>query len=150
MPMVPRSYQDNLTNEERLFLRRWRYGIATVYGIAGVWLASLAVLTTSGSNSVEATDSKAQRVAATLSTSRARAQTGPNTFDKAIGDVWSSREELVYVPREALELPDAVEPGDVEIATGDVLPTPKSGYPLPQQAFAPKIESNKISEQASR
>jgi len=76
----------------------------------------------------------------------APAQTASTTFDKAIGDVWSSREELVYVPREALELPDPVEPGDVEMATGDVWPTPKSRHPLPQQALVPKIESNKIPE----
>ena len=148
--MVPKSYPDNLTNEERLFLRRWKYGVGMVYGIAALWLVSLAVSTTNGSNSVEVTASKAQRVAAMLSSSRARAQTGSNTFDKAIGDVWSSREELVYVPREALELPDPVEPGDVEMATGDVLPTPKSRYHLPQQALVPKIESDKTPERASR
>jgi hypothetical protein len=73
----------------------------------------------------------------------APAQTGSNTFDKAIGDVWSSREELVYVPRKALELPDPVEPGDVEMAIGDVWPTPGNRY-HPQQALVPKIESNKI------
>jgi hypothetical protein len=149
--MVPRSFPDNLTNEERLFLRRWRYGIATVYGIAALWLASLAVLTTgSGRNSVEATAaSTAQSLAATLSTSRARAQIASNTIEMATGDVWSSREELVYVPREALELPDNAELGELAMATGDVWPTPWNRY-HPQQALVRKIESNKIPEQASR
>jgi hypothetical protein len=34
------------------------------------------------------------------------------------GDVWPSREDRVYVPREALELPDTIAPGDAEIAPG--------------------------------
>jgi hypothetical protein len=79
----------------------------------------------------------------------APAQSGPTAIEIATGDVWSSREELVYVPREALELPSSVEPGDLEWATGDVLPTSKRRPPLPQQALVPKVESNKILDQVS-
>jgi hypothetical protein len=55
--MIPKSFPNDLTNEERLFLRRWRYGVAIVYGIAALWLVGLGVLTTSGKNTVEATSS---------------------------------------------------------------------------------------------
>lgn len=63
----------------------------------------------------------------------APAQTASN--DMATGDVWPCQEELIYVPREALEVPDAVSPGDNEIATGDVWPSRKK--PIPQEALAP-------------
>jgi hypothetical protein len=49
----------------------------------------------------------------------ASAQTGSNA-GIATGDVWPSREQHIYVPREALELPNPPQPGDLEIATGDV------------------------------
>jgi hypothetical protein len=62
--MVPKSYPDNLTNEERLFLRRWKYGVGIVYGIAAVWLVGFVVLTSSRTNSIEATNSTAQSLAA--------------------------------------------------------------------------------------
>jgi hypothetical protein len=78
------------------------------------------------------------------------AQVGPNTTEMATGDVWSSREELVYVPREALELPEAVSPADVELATGDVWATPKSRDRLAKEPLAPKIVQDQIPERANR
>jgi hypothetical protein len=69
--------------------------------------------------------------------SSALAQTASGTAEMATGDVWSSREELTYVPREALELPDAVSPGDIEIATGDVWPSRKKTIFILQQALEP-------------
>jgi hypothetical protein len=53
--MIPKSFLNNMTNEERLFLRKWKYGVAIVYGIAALWLVGLGVLTTSSKNSVETT-----------------------------------------------------------------------------------------------
>jgi hypothetical protein len=85
-----------------------------------------------------------------LPTPGSLAQVGPNTNEMATGDVWSSREELVYVPREALELPDAVSPADVELATGDVWATPKSRDRLAQESGAPKIAQEQMPEQANR
>jgi hypothetical protein len=62
--MVPKSYPDNLTKEDRLFLRRWKYGACVVYATAAVWLVGFVVLTTSRTNSIEATNSTAQSLAA--------------------------------------------------------------------------------------
>jgi hypothetical protein len=62
--MVGKSFPDNLTKEEYLFLRRWKYGVAITYGIAVLWLVGFVVLTTSGTNSVEATAPTAQSLAA--------------------------------------------------------------------------------------
>jgi hypothetical protein len=78
------------------------------------------------------------------------AQVGPITTEMATGDVWSSREELVYVPREALELPEPVSPADVELATGDVWATPKSRDRLVQESGAPKIAQEQMPEEANR
>jgi hypothetical protein len=86
----------------------------------------------------------------TLPIPGALAQIGPSTTEMATGDVWSSREELVYVPREALELPDAVSSTDVELATGDVWATPKSRDRLAQEPLAPKIVQDQTSDQANR
>jgi hypothetical protein len=69
--------------------------------------------------------------------SGAFAQAASGTAEMATGDVWSSREELAYVPREALELPDAISPGDIEIATGDIWPSRKKPIHIPQQALVP-------------
>jgi hypothetical protein len=85
-----------------------------------------------------------------LPTPGSLAQVRPNTIEMATGDVWSSREELVYVPREALELPDAVSPADVELATGDVWATPKSRDRLVQESGAPKIAQEQMPEEANR
>jgi hypothetical protein len=56
MAMIPKSLANDLTNEERLFVRRWKYGVAIIYGVAALWLVGLGVLTGT-KNSVEATSS---------------------------------------------------------------------------------------------
>jgi hypothetical protein len=89
-------------------------------------------------------------VCLTLPIPGALAQAGPNTTEMATGDVWSSREELVYVPRQALELPEAVSPADVELTTGDVWATPNSRDRLAQESGAPKIVQDQPLEQANR
>jgi glucose uptake protein GlcU len=61
--MIPKSSTKDLTNEERLFLRRWKYAVAIVYGVAALWLVGLGVMTTSAKNSVEATSSSAHNLA---------------------------------------------------------------------------------------
>jgi hypothetical protein len=61
------------------------------------------------------------------------------------GDVWPSREDRIYVPQEALELPDPIAPGDTEIATGDVWPSRKKQIQIPQEALVP----NNVDDQAS-
>jgi hypothetical protein len=71
--------------------------------------------------------------------SGAFAQTAPNTVEKATGDAWPSREELIYVPREALELPNASEPDEIEIATGDDWPSRTKQTGIPQPTLLPKI-----------
>ena len=69
-----------------------------------------------------------------------------NAQIEAKGDVWSSREERVYIPQEALELPDAIAPGDIEMATGDVWPSRKKQMQIPQEALVP----NNLDNQAAR
>jgi hypothetical protein len=51
--MVPRSFLRNLTNEERLILRRWKYFVAAVYGVIALTLVGLSVLITSGQATLE-------------------------------------------------------------------------------------------------
>lgn len=58
--MIPKSFLTNMTNEERLFLRRWKYGVAIVYGIVALSLVGFGVLTTSSQNSIEVASSPAQ------------------------------------------------------------------------------------------
>jgi hypothetical protein len=65
--------------------------------------------------------------------------------EMATGDVWSSREDRVYVPQEALELPDPIAPDDIEIATGDVWPLRNKQIQVPQEALVP----NNVDDQAS-
>jgi hypothetical protein len=65
--------------------------------------------------------------------------------EMATGDAWPSREDRVYVPQEALELPDTIAPGDLEIATGDVWPSRKKQIQIPQEALVP----NNVDDQAS-
>jgi hypothetical protein len=69
--------------------------------------------------------------------SAARAQTAPDGAEMATGDVWISRGEHIYVPREALELPKTISPGDLEMATGDVWLPRKKLTETPQEASAP-------------
>jgi hypothetical protein len=78
------------------------------------------------------------------------AQVGPNSTEMATGDVWSSREELAYVPREALQLTDPVSQPDPELATGDVWATPKSRGRLAQESQAPIIAQQPLPEKANR
>ena len=70
--------------------------------------------------------------------------------DMATGDVWSSREERVYVPQEALELPVAIAPGDIEMATGDVWPSRKKQMQIPQEALVPNNLDNQASAGTNR
>jgi len=58
--MIPKLFLTNMTNEERLFLRRWKYGVAIVYGIVALSLVGFGVLTTSSQNSIEVASSPAQ------------------------------------------------------------------------------------------
>ena len=56
--------------------------------------------------------------------SAVQAQTAPGDDNKtALGDAWLFREDLVHVPREALQLPDRSPPTDLEAATGDDWPS---------------------------
>jgi hypothetical protein len=87
-------------------------------------------------------------VGLTFPVSRLSAQTHASDVGTAMGDVWPSREPYIYVPREALELPNPVQPGDLEMATGDVWPlrqnTPAS------QGLAPAIVSDEVHGQMTR
>jgi hypothetical protein len=80
----------------------------------------------------------------------ALAQTAPNGAEMATGDVWRSREELIYVPREALELPNASETGETELATGDVWPTSKPQGDVTQGRPALNNTPKKTPDRASR
>jgi hypothetical protein len=82
--------------------------------------------------------------------SAARAQIAPSATEMATGDVWTSREELIYVPREALELPYPVSPGDIEMATGDVLSSRKKPIYIPQEALVPTIVNDRATGQTNR
>jgi hypothetical protein len=57
MAMIPKSVANDLTKEERLFIRRWKYGVAIIYGVAALWLVGLGVLTMSAKHPIEATSS---------------------------------------------------------------------------------------------
>jgi hypothetical protein len=65
--MIPKSLltyvMTYMTKEERLFLRKWRYGVGIVYGILALGLVGLGVLTTTAKNSVETTSSPAHNPA---------------------------------------------------------------------------------------
>jgi hypothetical protein len=75
-----------------------------------------------------------------FSSSPAPAQTAPSGgTEMATGDVWISRGERIYVPREALELPRTLSPGDIEMATGDVWISRDKPIAAPQQVLAPDI-----------
>jgi hypothetical protein len=62
--MVPGSFLRNITNEERLLLRKWRYGVAIVYGILSLALVGLSVLIPSSRDILEATNAPAHNHAA--------------------------------------------------------------------------------------
>jgi hypothetical protein len=57
--MISKSFLRNITNEERLLLRRWRYGVAIVYGILALTLVCLSVLIPSSRDTLEATNAPA-------------------------------------------------------------------------------------------
>jgi hypothetical protein len=82
--------------------------------------------------------------------SAASAQTSPGNVGMASGDVWSSREEPIYVPQEALELPDPGAPSDLEVATGDVWPSRAKEIHVPRGALAPSIVDGQASRRTSR
>jgi hypothetical protein len=65
------------------------------------------------------------------------------TADKmATGDVWSSREEPIYTPREALELPNAALLGDLDVVTGDVWPSRKGQSRIPEEGLTPTAQNH--------
>src|SRR5262245_26579498 len=53
----------------------------------------------------------------------------------ATGEIWLSIEPYILAPQKALELPEPGQPGDLEIAAGDIWPSrqnaPSSQGPLP-------------------
>jgi hypothetical protein len=84
----------------------------------------------------------------TLPISRLAAQTHIGDVETGTGDVWPSREPYIYVPREALELPNLDLPGDLEVATGDVWP---SGQKTPaSQGLVPPIVGDQGHRQMTR
>jgi hypothetical protein len=65
------------------------------------------------------------------------AQTAPNTV--VTGDAWPSREELIYIPREALELPNPSELDEIEIVTGDDWPSRRKQNDIRKQTLTPNL-----------
>src|SRR5262245_6019933 len=43
--------------------------------------------------------------------------------ETATGEIWQSIEPYIQAPRNALELPEPGQPGDLEIAAGDIWPS---------------------------
>jgi hypothetical protein len=78
--------------------------------------------------------------------SAAPAQSGPRDGQMATGDAWSTREPLIYVPRDALELPDTMSPRDIEVATGDVWPFGTKPRVIAQEAAASKPVDDQTSK----
>jgi hypothetical protein len=77
-----------------------------------------------------------------LFVSVAPAQTVTGDDKMATGDVWSSREEPIYTPREALELPNAALLSDLDAATGDVWPSRKGQSRIPEKGLAPTAQNH--------
>jgi hypothetical protein len=80
----------------------------------------------------------------------ASAQTSPANAGMATGDVWPSREEPIYVPQRALELPGPLAPSDREVATGDDWPSRTNEIHVPQEAQAPSTADRQGSLRTSR
>jgi hypothetical protein len=59
--MIPKSVANKLTNEERLLIRRWKYGVAIIYGAAALWLVGLSIVIVT-KNPVEAPSSSHNHV----------------------------------------------------------------------------------------
>jgi hypothetical protein len=87
-------------------------------------------------------------ISLTFPISRLSAQTHASDFGTAVGDVWSSREPYIYVPREAVELPNPDQLGDLELATGDVWPSRQN---TPESiGLAPAIVGGQVNRQMTR
>ena len=84
----------------------------------------------------------------TLPISRLSAQTNASDVETATGDVWPSKGPYIYVPREALELPNPGLPGGLEMATGDVWPS-RQNTPA-SQGLAPPIAGDQVHGQMTR
>lgn len=65
-----------------------------------------------------------------------------------MGDVWPSREPYIYLPREALELPNPGQPGDLEMATGDAWPS-RQNTPT-SQGLAPAFVGDQVQGRMTR
>jgi hypothetical protein len=74
-----------------------------------------------------------------LFVSVAPAQTVTGDDKMATGDVWSSREEPIYTPR---ELPNAALLSDLDAATGDVWPSRKGQSRIPEKGLAPTAQNH--------
>jgi hypothetical protein len=72
----------------------------------------------------------------------APAQTVTGDDKVATGDVWSSREEPTYTPREALELPNAALLSDPDVVTGDVWPSRKGQSRIPEEGLTPTAQNH--------
>jgi hypothetical protein len=72
----------------------------------------------------------------------APAQTVTGDDKMATGDVWSSREEPIYTPREALELPNAALLSDPDVVTGDVWPSRKGQSRMPEEGLTPTAQKH--------
>jgi len=82
--------------------------------------------------------------------SAAPAQTSPASSGMATGDVWSSREEPVYVPQRALELPGPLAPSNLDVATGDDWPSRMKESRAPREVPAPNIADRQGGRRTSR
>jgi hypothetical protein len=80
----------------------------------------------------------------TLPISRLAAQTHIGDVETGTGDVWPSREPYIYVPREALELPNLDLPGDLEVATGDVWPSGQKNTRVSKAWYLPLLATRRI------
>jgi hypothetical protein len=70
------------------------------------------------------------------------AQTYSGELQTATGEIWPSIEPYTQVPREGLELAEPSQPGDLEIATGDVWSW-RQNAPAPQ-ALVPAIVLDQV------
>ena len=144
--MIPHTFLNNATDADRRFVRRWTLGVGAVYSVFA--LALVIVVFHERANIVETVGPPSgltRPPAATTSgigsfrdprVSASLEQIVPEDHKMAIGDVWSSREALIYVPQEALELPRTVPPSDIEMATGDAWPLERQRSSIPQEVPA--------------
>jgi len=158
--MIPHTFLNNATDADRRLVRRWTLGVGVVYSVFALALVIVSVVFHERANTVEtagppsgltrhpaATTSgigsfRDPRVPASLE------QTVPEDHKMATGDVWSSREALIYVPQEALELPHTVPPSDIEMGTGDAWPLERQRSSIPQEVPARGPVEYRASKQA--